>query len=80
MIFITPISDSPIANFLPRWIRLGGVAFLIIELLIPLWVYVDIRRRESSPGMFWVHVAAMPGINLLGLYAYLDERKREREE
>lgn len=65
---------------IPRWIRIGGVAFLVIELVIPIWVYADIRLRDSSPGIFWVYVAAMPGINLHGLYPYLDERKREREE
>jgi hypothetical protein len=61
-----------------RPIRAAGVAFLAIELLIPLWVYFDLRRHPSGVGSLWVHVAAMPGFNLFGFVAYLQERKRFR--
>ena len=57
-------------------LRLAGLAFVVVQLLVPLSVYLDLRRREENPGHFWVHVAAMPLVNLLGLLAYLDERKR----
>lgn len=63
-----------------RSIRIGAVVFLAIELLIPLWVYVDLRRRPDTSSTLWMHVTAMPVINLFGFVAYLHERKREQTE
>lgn len=57
-----------------RPLRIAAAAFLTVELLIPLWVYRDLRRRPDADA-FWVHVAAMPGINLFGLFGYLQHRK-----
>jgi hypothetical protein len=66
--------DTTLFTSASRRLRLAGVAFLTVELLIPLWVFVDLRRRGES-GSLWMHVAAMPGINIFGLFAYLQERK-----
>ena len=62
-----------------RQLRLGALAFVVVELLVPLWVYLDLRRRDDS-GTMWVHVAAMPLLNLFGLVAYLDYRRRSSGE
>jgi hypothetical protein len=72
------VGTATVFSFLSRPVRVAAVLFLLVELSIPLWVYVDIRHREPAPDGFWVHVAAMPGINLFGLVAYLQERRRNR--
>ena len=74
------VGMTTVVSFLSRPVRVAAVLFLLVELSIPLWVYVDIRQREPAPDAFWVHVAAMPGINFFGLVAYLQERRRNREE
>ena len=60
-------------------LRLVALAFLTVELLIPLGVYVDLRRRPDDPDPAWVHAVAMPVVNVLGLFAYLEERRRRLE-
>lgn len=67
-------------SYVSRQVRMGALVFLTVELLIPLWVFFDLRRRPDDPGHFWMHVAAMPGINLFGLLAYLQDRKLKRAE
>lgn len=57
-------------------IRLAALLFALLELCIPAAVYFDIRRRSDDPDMTWVHAAAVPVVNLLGVVAYLDERRR----
>lgn len=74
------IGWTSLFSSLSRAIRIGAVVFLTVELLIPLWVYVDLRRRPDTSSTFWVHVTAMPVINLIGFIAYLHERKREQTE
>jgi hypothetical protein len=59
-----------------RTLRAAALGFVVFELLVPLWVYVDIRRQAEPPDRVWIHVAAMPVINLFGLVAYLVERSR----
>jgi len=44
--------------------------FLLLELLIPLVVYADMRRRGDIDHT-WLHIAAAPLLNLVGLAAYL---------
>lgn len=73
------LGETTLLSSMSRTIRLGAVAFLAVELLIPLWVFFDLRRRPDDPGSFWMHVAAMPGINIFGLLAYLQARKLEQE-
>lgn len=58
-------------------IRLVLLAFLIVEGLIPLSV-VDLRRHWIH-GSFWVPVAAMPSVTLVGLAAYLEHRPLDAE-
>lgn len=59
-----------------RQVRLVAVGVLAIELLIPLFVYFDIRRSPNRPDTIWIHVAAMPLLNIFGLMAYLADRSR----
>lgn len=59
-----------------REVRLAGLAFVIFQLLVPLAVYLDLRRRVDDPDYMWVHVAAMPILNVFGLFGYLEARRR----
>ena len=61
-------------SFVPRALRLAALGFVAVELLIPLAVYLDLRRHPGPTGTFWVHMTAMPLLNLLGLVAYLVHR------
>ena len=54
------------------------LAFLILEVLIPLYAIVDLRANGIH-GSSWVLVAAMPGVNLFGLAAYLERRPLNAE-
>ena len=63
-----------------RQVRLGALGFVVMELLVPLWVFFDLRRRGDDSGTMWAHVAAMPFLNLFGLVAYLDYRRRSSGE
>ena len=60
-------------------LRAGVFLFVLVEILVPLFVYVDVARRTDDPDWVWVHAATMPVLNLLGLVAYLDDRERSRE-
>ena len=64
----------------PRPLRLAGLAFVAVQLLIPLWVLVDLRWHDDDPSYLWVHVAAMPILNVFGLFGYVEGRRRSREE
>jgi steroid 5-alpha reductase family enzyme len=64
----------------PLSLRLAGLAFLTLEWAIPLGVYLDLRRRDDDPDRMWVHAAALPVVNLLGVIAYLEDRRRSRGE
>jgi 4-amino-4-deoxy-L-arabinose transferase-like glycosyltransferase len=59
--------------------RAAALLVVLLELAVPLAVYVDIRRRTDDPDPVWVHAAMMPVINILGLVAYLEDRQRSRE-
>ena len=61
---------------LSRPLLLAGLAFAAFQLLVPLVVFLDVRRREDDPGYLWVHVSAMPLLNVFGLVGYLEERRR----
>jgi len=61
----------------PRSRRLVALAVLVVEAAVPSWILFDVRGHDVDT--VWVHVAAMPLVNLLGLLAYLDERKRRGE-
>lgn len=58
-------------------VRAAIAGLLAVELLIPAWVYYDLRRSDAED-TFWVHVAAMPVLNLFGLFAYLQDRELDR--
>jgi hypothetical protein len=54
--------------------------FLASELLVPLGVSVDVRRRGGDVDPVWVHAAALPLVNVVGLLAYLEDRRRGASE
>jgi hypothetical protein len=60
-----------------RSVRFVALSFIIVELLVPLCVYFDSRRRTDNPDLVWIHVAAMPVINLFALAAYFAGRSRD---
>jgi len=60
-------------------IRVAVLSVVLLELAVPLAVYVDVRRRTDDPDPVWVHAAMMPVVNILGLVAYLEARERSRE-
>lgn len=60
-------------------LRLVALAFLLVEFCIPLGVAVDLRRRSDDPDVAWLHAAVLPVVNVFGVVAYLEDRKRSRE-
>jgi hypothetical protein len=69
------IGRTALWSSVSRQLRLVALAFVAVQLFIPLWVFVDVRRRDDA-GTMWVHVAAMPLLNFFGFVAYLDYRRR----
>jgi len=69
--------ETPASPF-DRSLRIAALAFFAVELLIPLAVYLDMRGRESVDEI-WLHVSAMPVVNVVGLLGYLDARNRARD-
>jgi len=59
--------------------RVGALLVVLIELVIPLAVYVDVYRRPDDPDWVWVHAVMMPVLNLLGFVAYLLDRRHSGE-
>jgi hypothetical protein len=57
-----------------RPVRYAALAVIAVEIAIPVYVLVDSWRRGIDG--VWVHVAAMPVVNLVGVAAYLLERER----
>ncbi|QLD90005.1 hypothetical protein HWV07_13585 [Natronomonas salina] len=57
--------------------RVTAAAFLAVEMLIPLVVYVDLLRRPDDPDLEWVHATVMPVVNVLCAVAYFEERRRK---
>lgn len=70
---------SAFLSAVPRQLRLAGLAVVVFQLLVPVVVFLDVRRRDDRPGYLWVHVAAMPVLNVFGLVGYLEERSRSRD-
>ncbi|WP_178916246.1 hypothetical protein [Natronomonas gomsonensis] len=56
-----------------RTARLLALGFLTVELLVPAWLYYDIRKRGGD--RVWLHASVMPVVNLLAVAAYVSERK-----
>ena len=69
--------DGTFLASVSRSLRLALLAFLAVELLIPIAIYLDMRRLPDPPDRVWIHAAAMPIVNLLGAVAYLDRRNRQ---
>lgn len=61
-------------------LRAAALVVLTVELLIPLGIYLDLRRRQDDPDTEWLHAAVMPVVNVFGLVAYLEGRRRQLEE
>lgn len=73
------VGYTTVASPHPRQLRIAAVVFLLVELAIPTWIYVDTRRRPNGTSTIWVHAAMFPVVNLFGLLGYLVERRRLRE-
>lgn len=69
--------DSWLFSSMSHQIRTAALVFVTIELLIPLWVYLDLRRNPERSDNTWVHIAAMPLLNIFGLIAYLADRQKK---
>ena len=59
--------------------RIALLLVVLLELAVPIAVYVDVRRRDDDPDPIWVHAATMPVVNVLGVVAYIADRQRPRE-
>jgi|GEM_PF-1266628 len=73
------VGYTTVASPYPRQLRIAAVAFLLVELAIPTWIYLDTRQRPDDTSTIWVHAAMFPVVNLFGLIGYLEERRRRRE-
>jgi hypothetical protein len=60
-----------------RTIRLLALGFLTVELLVPAWLYYDIRKRGGD--RVWLHASVMPVVNLLAVAAYVSERNARED-
>ncbi|PSP55369.1 hypothetical protein BRC82_05330 [Halobacteriales archaeon QS_1_67_19] len=79
LLFESVTGSENVLSSLSRQLRLAALAFVGGQLLAPLWVYYDLRRRHDS-GLLWVHVTAMPLLNVFGLLGYLAHRQRRSAE
>jgi hypothetical protein len=68
------VGDGGFGAGIARPLRLVALAALLVEAAIPAYVFVDARRRGIDG--VWVHVAALPVVNVVGVAAYLLERER----
>jgi hypothetical protein len=59
-----------------RTVRAAALAFVIVEVAVPLDVLLDVRRRTDDPDRAWIHVAAMPVVDLFALAASVADRSR----
>ena len=73
------LGDGAFLASYPPWMRLAAFAAAAAQCLVVVWVSLDARRRPEM-GPLWVHAAATPVLNVFGLAAYLDERKRKAGE
>lgn len=80
LLAVSELGGGSFLSSVSRPIRLALLAFLAVELLIPLWVWVDLRRRPERSNSLWVHAAAMPVVNIFGLFAYLADRNDGDDE
>ncbi|MUV87857.1 hypothetical protein GJ631_15175 [Natronomonas sp. CBA1123] len=60
-----------------RTARLLALGFLTVELLVPAWLYYDIRKRGGD--RMWLHASVMPIVNLLAVAAYISERNARED-
>ncbi|MFT4885569.1 MAG: hypothetical protein ACI8U4_003095 [Natronomonas sp.] len=57
--------------------RLLALGFLSVELLVPAWLYYDIRKRDGD--RVWLHASVLPVVNLLAVAAYISERNARED-
>jgi hypothetical protein len=60
-----------------RTARLFALGFLTVELLVPAWLYYDIRKRDGD--RVWLHASVLPLVNLLAVGAYISERNARED-
>jgi hypothetical protein len=77
LLVLSLFGDSSFLADVSGPVRVLALGFIVVELLVPLWVDVDIRRRTDDPDRVRIHLAAMPVLNLFALAAYFADRSRD---
>ncbi len=72
--------EGSLLSTVSRQVRIIALGLLTVELLIPLFVYLNLRRSPHRSDTIWIHIAAMPLLNILGLMAYLADRNQNQQE
>lgn len=63
-----------------RSLQVALWVFLALELLCPVAVYLDMRRRGDEIDVVWLHAVMLPLVNVFGLIGYLADRRRHRTD
>ena len=73
---VASASFAATVELLPRTdpLTLVLIVLVVMELLIPTWVYYDAKKREMDAAV-WFHASLVPAFNVFGLLGYLATRK-----
>lgn len=72
------LGQSDVGASLPAWVRVVVLVLLVVFVVVPVWVWRDVRRTGGDDR--WVRLTLFPLVNLLGLAAYLRHRRRDRTD
>lgn len=56
------------------------VSVLVLQVVVPLWVYYDASKQGFDNPVEWMGVSAIPALNLLGVIAYLHKRRSRQTD
>ncbi len=70
------VAETTLFSSYSRSLRLALAAVLSTDLLAPLAVYLDMRLSGREVDAVWIHAAALPLVNVIGVAAYLVDRDR----
>jgi len=73
------VADTALLSSYSRTLRVAAAVLLSTDLIAPLAVWIDMRRRGDDVDAVWIHAAALPLVNVIGVAAYLQDRDRPRE-
>lgn len=71
--------DGSLAAATSQPVLFVALAFVGVELLIPLYVVWDLRRSPEAMDPLWIHAVLTPVVNVFGLMAYRWKRQQVRE-